>query len=340
MKEADFQRREGDRIRCLLCPHRCLLKEGQTGICNVRRVENGRLHTLAYGMAAALHVDPIEKKPLFHFLPGSLSLSVGTVGCNLHCLFCQNWTLSLMSDNLDKHAATQYISPESIVASALKHHCRSIAFTYSEPTIFYEYARDIAVQSANRGLSNIFVTNGYIESEPLLALKGVLHAANVDLKTFRDHTYREIMGGTLSPVLENVKRMKHDLKLWLEVTTLVIPTINDSEAELKDIATFIKQELGADVPWHVSRFHPDYQMTHLPPTPVATLQRAREIGMEMGLHYVYTGNAPGNPGETTYCPECTHPLIKRQGFTIKRNSVTGGTCNKCGAAISGVWPKE
>ncbi len=326
---------EGDAVRCHLCPHRCLVGEGDTGTCRVRRNEGGKLHTLVYGLAAATAVDPIEKKPLFHFLPGSRSFSIATVGCNFRCAFCQNWTLSQSPRELKK-VLGEPLEPERVVQMAIKSRCASIAYTYSEPTIYYEYALDCGRLAKEAGLRNIFVTNGFIEREPLEALTGTLDAANVDLKAFTEDFYKQYCGGRLAPVLDALKTMKA-MGVWVEVTTLVIPTLNDSEEELRDLARFIAHKLGPETPWHVSRFHPDYKMPDLPATPERTLARARTIGMEEGLQFVYTGNVWGDEGENTFCPSCGKTVIARTGFQIRAMDIVEGKCRFCRAAIAGVW---
>jgi len=326
---------EGDAVRCGLCPHRCLIKKGEEGICRVRRNEGGRLQTLVYGLAAAMNVDPIEKKPLFHFLPGSRSFSIATVGCKFRCAFCQNWTLSQSPRELKK-VLGEAVEPDQVVQMALRAECASISYTYSEPTIYFEYALDCGRLAKRAGLRNNFVTNGFIERAPLEELHGVLDAANVDIKSFREEFYRKRCGGRLAPVLEAAKTMKA-LGVWLEITTLVIPTLNDSEEELRDIARFIADELGAEVPWHVSRFHPDYKMPDLPATPERTIARAREIGLEEGLRFVYAGNLWGDPGENTLCPSCGRTVIARSGFQVKSMDVERGKCRFCQTEIAGIW---
>jgi len=326
---------EGDAVRCGLCPHRCLIKEGDEGICRVRRNKEGTLRTLVYGLAAATNVDPIEKKPLFHFLPGSRSFSIATVGCNFRCAFCQNWTLSQSPREL-KRVLGERLEPEQVVRTARRSGCASISYTYSEPTIYFEYALDCGRLAKAAGLRNNFVTNGFIERAPLEELKGVLDAANVDIKAFREDFYKKYCGGRLAPVLEAVKTLKA-LGVWVEITTLVIPTLNDSEGELRDLARFIARELGADTPWHVSRFHPDYKLPDLPATPELTLVRAREIGLEEGLKFVYTGNLWGDEGENTFCPGCGKTVVARTGFQVKAMEVAEGKCRFCGTGIAGVW---
>jgi pyruvate formate lyase activating enzyme len=333
MKEALlYDKGEDQQARCRVCNHLCLIKEGRRGICGVRENRQGILYSLVYGKPIATHIDPIEKKPLFHFLPGSQSFSLATAGCNFHCRFCQNADISQVRD-LQKIPGKEIV-PEAIVAAALKARCRSIAYTYTEPTIFFEYARDIALLAEAQGLKNVFVSNGYMTREVLEALHPHLHAANVDLKAFQENFYKKQCGAKLEPVLETLRIMKR-LRIWVEVTTLIIPTLNDSKEELQDLAKFIQEELGPETPWHISRFHPTYQLTDLPPTPIKTLQQAWEIGKEAGLHYVYTGNVPGDAAEKTYCHQCGHLLLDRFGFSILKNSLKEGKCPQCGTAMDG-----
>jgi pyruvate formate lyase activating enzyme len=334
MKEAMFFRRlKGKKVRCDLCAHRCVIEEGKRGICGVRVNEGGSLYSLVFGKAVATHVDPIEKKPLFHFQPGSTSFSVATVGCNFRCAHCQNADISILP--IDRgHILGQDLTPEEIVAAAEENGCRSIAYTYTEPTVFFEYAHDTARLAAEKDIGNIFVTNGYMTEEALRTIQPCLNAANVDLKSFSEDHYRQICGASLKPVLESLKLMK-SLGIWLEVTTLVIPTLNDSEEELRRIAEFIFN-LGPEIPWHVSQFYPTFRLTHLPPTPVESVRRGREIGLDVGLRYVYTGNIPGDEGESTFCYRCGRRLIHRHGYSILENRLQEGRCDRCGAIIDGV----
>ena len=319
---------------CTLCPHYCRIKDGFYGACGVRKNEGGKLYTLIYEQAAAINVDPIEKKPLFHFFPGSRSMSIATVGCNFKCAFCQNWDLSQASKGKERRINGRMVKPAQVVALAKEHDCRTIAFTYSEPTIFYEYAYDTARLAAESGIWGVFVSNGYITLEPLGKIRPYLFALNVDLKSFNPDYYTRVLGGRLQPVLDSLRKMK-DLGFWLEITTLVVPTKNDSDKELSQIAEFIRS-LGPEVPWHVSAFHPDYKMTDLPRTSVSTLRRARKIGLDAGLRYVYTGNIPGDEGESTSCYNCGTMVIQRLGFQILDNRLTDGTCPDCGTVIDGV----
>ncbi|HDN80764.1 MAG TPA: AmmeMemoRadiSam system radical SAM enzyme [Chloroflexi bacterium] len=335
MKEARLYEKLGNgKVQCFLCSHRCRIDEGKRGICGVRENQGGTLYTLVYGKAISQAVDPVEKKPLFHFYPGTSAFSIATVGCNFRCDFCQNWEISQMPRN-EGRIAGGYVSPEAIVKAAKRYGSRSIAYTYTEPTIFYEYTYDIAVLAHKEGIANVYVTNGYMTPEMLEEFQPYLDAANVDLKAGKDEFYRKYCGARLQPVLESLKKMK-EMGIWVEVTTLVIPGLNDSDEELRFIADFISQELGPETPWHVSRFHPHYKMYDRPPTPVSTLHRAREIGLKAGLRYVYEGNVPGSEGENTYCYNCGKLLIRRFGFEILEYRVKEGKCYNCGAPIDGV----
>ncbi|MBW2035964.1 MAG: AmmeMemoRadiSam system radical SAM enzyme [Deltaproteobacteria bacterium] len=324
------------KVRCNLCAHRCLIADGNNGICRVRENRGGTLYTLVYGRTIAQHVDPVEKKPLFHFYPGSAAYSIATPGCNFRCRWCQNWDISQMVR--ERHLILgETASPEQVVAATQKAGCRSIAYTYTEPTIFFEYAYDTAHLAHEAGLANLYITNGYMTEEMLETFQPYLDAANVDLKAFRDETYRTYVGARLQPVLDTMKVMKR-LGIWLEVTTLVIPGINDDDGELKDAADFVAKELGVDTPWHISRFFPNYKMTDVSPTPVERLDRAREIGLEAGLRYIYIGNLPGE--SNTVCHKCGQTLIRRLGYQILENRVQpGGHCPSCGTSVAGVGMK-
>ncbi len=329
-----YQKLEDGRVQCNLCAHRCRIAPGKLGICGVRENRNGTLYTLVYGKVISQAVDPVEKKPLFHFYPGTTAFSIATVGCNFRCQFCQNWEISQMPREEGRIIGGN-VPPETIVRNAKRYGSRSIAYTYTEPTIFFEYAYDTAVLAREEGIANIYVTNGYMTPEMLEAFHPYLDAANVDLKAGRDEFYRQYCGARLQPVLDSLKKMK-SMGIWVEVTTLVIPGLNDSEEELRSIAEFIVKELGPETPWHVSRFHPHYKMLDRPPTPVATLHRAREIGLKVGLRYVYEGNVPGSEGENTYCYNCGRLLIRRFGFSILEYRIANGRCYNCGATIDGV----
>lgn len=340
MKEALlYERLDDNRVQCHLCAHECRIDDGRLGVCQVRRNEGGTLHTLVYGQAISQAVDPIEKKPLFHFYPGSLSYSIATVGCNLRCTFCQNADISQAPRDRGVIPETN-VPPEAVVRGAQRYGCLSLAYTYTEPTIYFEYAHDISRLAAEAGIANVYVTNGYMTSGMLALVTEptgprLMDAANVDLKAFRDAFYRRECGARLQPVLDSLVYMKRH-GVWLEVTTLIIPGRNDSDEELRDIARFIATELGADTPWHVSRFHPTYRLTDAPPTPAATTRRARGIGLEEGLLYVYEGNVPLSDGEDTRCPTCGRTAIQRRGFSVIRNDASGGACRHCGGAIHGI----
>lgn len=327
---------EDKKVKCNLCSHRCVIKEGRRGKCSVRENQDGILHTLVYGKVIARHVDPIEKKPLFHFLPGTLSYSIATVGCNLRCRFCQNADIAQMPTDHKGIIAGDEVTPEAVVTGAEKSGCRSISYTYTEPTVFFELAYDTAKIAHARGLRNVFVTNGYMTAEALEMINPYLDAANVDLKAFTDKYYKELCGARLKHVQETLRCMKA-LGIFVEVTTLIVPGLNDDPAELQELAGFIANDLGTETPWHISRFHPTYKLTDRPPTPVKTLTRAREIGLEAGLKYVYTGNVPGNTGENTFCPGCGQMVIERWGFQVGNLRIKEGRCMRCGAEVDGVW---
>lgn len=331
-----YEKRSDRKVECALCSHRCVISDGQRGICRVRENQGGILHTLVYGRLIASHIDPIEKKPLFHFLPGSLSYSIATVGCNFRCRFCQNAEIAQMPADRGGRIRGETLDAEAVVAAAERGGCRSIAYTYTEPTIFFEFALDAARLAHARGIRNVFVTNGYMTREALKTIAPFLDAANVDLKAFSRKYYAELCGAKLDPVLETLRNMR-SMGVFVEVTTLVVPGLNDDPAELEALAEFLVRDLGPDTPWHISRFHPTYQLTDRPPTPIKTLQAAREIGRLAGLRYVYTGNIPGDEGENTFCPSCGEALIERLGFRVGRVRLTDGCCMKCGATIVGVW---
>ena len=322
-------------VHCFLCAQECHIRPGRTGVCGVRENRDGILYTLVYGEVVALNVDPIEKKPLFHFLPGTQAFSIATVGCNLRCRFCQNADISQASKGKTETVHGEPLSPERAVELALDYGCASIAYTYTEPTIFMEYVLDIAPLAVEAGLANVFVTNGYMTREMLEAYRPYLDAANVDLKSFRDEFYRRLCGARLQPVLDALKLMKAQ-GVWIEVTTLVVPGHNDDPGELRELATFVAQELGRETPWHVSRFHPTYRLTDAPPTPAETLERAYDIGHQAGLRYVYIGNLPGLRGEDTHCPGCGQTVIGRYGFAVTERHLSGAACAFCGTAIDGV----
>ena len=334
MKEAYlYEKLEEGKVKCNLCNHRCIIKDGSKGICGVRENRDGTLFSLVYDKIIAAHLDPIEKKPLFHFLPGSTSFSIATAGCNFRCKFCQNYEISQLPRNYK--ITGEYMSPDAIVAYAVKNGAKSISYTYTEPTIYFELALDTSRIAVQKGLKNVFVSNGYMTEDCLKEIYPDLHAANVDLKSFRDQFYREMCGARLKPVLNTIETMKK-MGIWVEVTTLVIPGYNDSEEELKEIAKFLVS-LDPNIPWHVTRFYPMYRLTTVPPTPVNTLRKAREIGLNEGLRYVYTGNIPGDEGENTYCPNCGKLIIARHGFYVSKLEIKDGKCIYCKTSIAGVW---
>ncbi len=332
MKEAMwYEKLEDKKVKCRLCAHWCVIREGRRGFCAVRENRDGILFSLVYGKVIAEHIDPIEKKPLFHFYPGSRSFSIATVGCNFRCDHCQNYDISQMPVD-QKTILGRDLSPEQIVHEAREAKCESISYTYTEPTIFAEYAYDTAKLAAEKGIKNVFVTNGYITEEALRTIAPYLDAANVDLKSFKDEFYRKVCHARLEPVLEALKLYKN-LGIWIEVTTLIIPNYNDSDSELRQIAEFIAG-LGEETPWHISQFYPTYHLLDRPRTPLETLERARQIGFEAGLRYVYVGNVPGE-GEETLCYKCGRPVIQRYGYNILANNLKNSRCINCGTEIDG-----
>ncbi len=335
MKKAMFQeQREGGKVQCGLCSHRCVIAPGHRGICAVRENREGTLVSLVYDRVISQNIDPIEKKPLFHFLPGSLSFSIATPGCNFRCKHCQNADISQLPRERLGTIPGEEVPPASVVAAARRYRCESISYTYTEPTVYFELAYETAKQARAAGLRNVFVTNGYITPEALREIAPYLDAANIDLKGYTDDFYRDICGARLQPVLDAIRLYK-ELGIWIEVTTLIIPGLNDSAAELQQIAAFLRS-VGEDVPWHVTRFHPTFQLTDRPRTPLETLKRAREIGLAAGLRYVYEGNIPGE-GEETACWSCGRALIRRFGFTVEENNIADGACKFCRAKIDGLW---
>jgi pyruvate formate lyase activating enzyme len=337
LKEALFYEIIDEKVvKCNLCSHRCpSIVDSKRGICGVRENQKGKLYSLVYGKLIASNIDPIEKKPLFHFLPGSSAYSLGTVGCNFRCGNCQNFDIS-QSPKERRIIFGQDVAPEQVVLEAKQTECNSIAYTYSEPTVFFEYAYDIAKLAHKEAIKNVFVTNGYITQEALKKIAPYLDAVNIDLKSFSDDFYRQNCGARLNPVLDSIKLYKK-LGIWTEITTLIIPSLNDSDEELRAIAEFIK-DLGEETPWHVSQFYPTHKLLDLTRTPIATLRRARKIGKDVGLRYIYIGNVPGE-GEDTYCYNCGESLIERYGYRIARNRIEASKCPKCGATIDGFWKK-
>ena len=328
-----YQKKENGEVHCKLCAHYCKIEDTEKGVCGVRYNLGGTLYTMTYGKTIARHIDPIEKKPLYHFLPGSRSYSMAAAGCNFRCDFCQNWEISQIKGDAEPGLPGQPLTPEEIVNEATENHCESISYTYTEPTIFFEYAYDTAKLAKKADLKNVFVTNGYMTRDALDTIAPYLDAANVDLKAWQDAYYKGHCQARVKPVLQTIRHMK-ELNIWVEVTTLVIPEENDSREDLEAIAGFIS-EVGKDIPWHISRFHPDYRFTNRPATPVETLRMAREIGKNAGLRYVYLGNVAGD--NNTYCPQCAKPVVRRPVGIAGEINIRDGKCVSCGGAIEGVW---
>jgi len=320
-------------VACQLCAQRCTIRDGDSGRCRARKNVGGELRSLVYGRPVAVHVDPIEKKPFFHFLPGSAAYSLGTIGCPLSCKFCQNWEISQARPG-DFDA--EYLAPAAVVEAALRRGSPVVAFTYNEPTVFAEYALDIAAAARPRGLRSVMVSCGFMNERPLADLCRALDAVKIDLKGFSEDFYRTVSGAALAPVLRSIAQVRK-AGVHLEIVNLVVPTLNDADASLTRLAAWVMSDLGADVPVHFTRFHPDYQLRNLPPTPIATLERARDMAMARGLRYVYVGNVPGHPGNHTYCPKCRARVITRQDFFVLASSLKDGRCGACGYPIAGVW---
>lgn len=326
-----YEKSGGEMVRCNLCPNRCILSEGQIGACRARKNIGGELYSMVYGNVAAAHIDPIEKKPLYHVLPGTKTYSISTTGCNLQCKFCQNWQIAQV---FPWDIQSTKMTPQQIVEEALKSGAQSIAYTYTEPTVFYEYMFDTTKLAHEAGLKNVVISAGYINPEPLRELLPYIDAYKIDFKGFDDRFYQEMTQGRVGPVLEAMKVIKES-GTWLEVVNLVIPGENDSEEDLKSLVLWVKKNLGVDTPLHFTRFHPDYKLLNLPPTPIETLKKAREMALELGVKYVYTGNVYDIEGSTTYCPDGT-PAIQRQGFFTIKNILQNGQCLS-GEQIPGIW---
>ena len=320
-------------VQCELCPKSCIIEPGQSGDCRVRINIDGILRTVVYGFPCSMHIDPVEKKPLFHFLPGTNILSLATVGCNLHCKNCQNWQISQC--NPEDSTAYMY-GPEGIIELARQRRCPSVAYTYTDPVVYYEYTLETAKLAKNRNMRNVLVTAGYINEQPWRRLLEYVDAANIDLKAMTDDFYRRVCSGTLKPVQNALVTAKAS-GILVEVTNLVIPTLNDKPEEIRQLARWVKENLGSDTPLHFSAFSPRYQMVHLPSTSLNTLEMARDIAISEGLEYVYIGNVKSKEGENTYCPGCGKLLIERNIYTILRNELKDGTCPGCGRKIYGVW---
>lgn len=332
--EARFYKKHPDReIECTLCPRQCKLGDKERGYCGARENIGGTYYTLVYGKACSIHIDPIEKKPLFHYLPSSNALSIATAGCNVNCKFCQNWEISQVRPEQIRHVD---FPPEAVVLTAEKNSCPVIAYTYSEPVVFYEYMFDTAQMARNKNIKSAVITGGHINPEPLLELTKVVDAIKVDLKAFSQDFYSQYVRGELQPVLDTIKIIAKS-GVWLEIVYLVIPTLNDKPSEILQLSRWILQEIGPDVPIHFSRFQPMYLLKNLPPTPISTLVQAHDIAKEQGLRYVYIGNVPGHEFENTTCPNCQRTLIERIQYHVKKIDIEGGKCKFCGYLIPGVW---
>jgi pyruvate formate lyase activating enzyme len=332
-KIALFQEETARGIMCRICPNECVLKEGELSKCNNRKVYNSKLYTLAFGNPCSVNADPVEKKPLYHFLPGSRAYSIATAGCNLVCLNCQNWTISQTSPDKTRNYD---LMPAQVVEECIKNNCRSIAYTYSEPTTFYEYVFETAGLARKSGIKNIIKSNGYINAEPLKKLCSVIDGANIDLKAFSESTYLKLTGGKLQPVLDSLKTYR-DMGVWLEITNLVVPAWSDNPDEIGKMCRWLGENGFKNTPVHFSRFYPIHKLEQLPPTPVEILNNAARIAAGEGLKYVYTGNVPGNELSDTKCPSCGTVIIVRQGYRIASNLMKDGKCNKCGQTVDGVW---
>jgi len=324
---------QGSYVRCGLCPHSCVLAEGERGTCRVRENRGGKLYTFVYGNPCAVHVDPIEKKPFFHFLPGTMALSLATAGCSLRCKYCQNHDIS---QHPPEELQSDDTPPEAIVGASIQQGAQSIAYTYSEPMVFYEYMLDTARLARRAGLRNAVISAGYVNTQPLRELCRTVDAVKIDLKGNNEDFYREVCGGTLEPVLAAIRTI-HEMGVHLEIVNLVVPGLNDDPTELRALVDWVLDTAGPDVPLHFSRFHPDYQLMNLPPTPVETLGAARQAALDAGLHYVYLGNVPGHEGNHTYCPACGQMIIQRAGMATTAFYLVDGRCGYCGAPIAGVW---
>lgn len=330
---AMYQEETARGIMCRICPNECVLKEGELSKCNNRKVHNSKLYTLAYGNPCSVNIDPVEKKPLYHFYPGSRAYSIATAGCNLVCLNCQNWTISQTSPDKTRNYD---LPPEEVVSDCINNNCKSIAYTYSEPVTFYEYVYETARIARNSGIKNIMKSNGYINPEPLRNLCSVIDAANIDLKAFTESTYLKLTGGKLQPVLDSLK-VYLDMGVWLEITNLVVPTWSDNLKEIRDMCRWLNNNGFSKTPLHLSRFYPLHKLEQLPPTPVETLNEAAKIAKEEGMRHVYTGNVPGNELSNTICPDCKTTLISRNGFRITSNAIRGGKCSNCSRPVEGIW---
>lgn len=331
-----YKKLEEQRVECEICPRECKVAPKERGYCGVRENEGGVYNTLVYGRACSANVDPIEKKPLSHFLPGTRALSIATAGCNVECKFCQNWEISQFRP---EQIRDMNLQPETLVSEALDRKIASIAFTYSEPVIFYEYMHDTAKLAKEKGVESVMISNGYIKEKPMSQLCEHLSAVKIDLKAFTEKFYKETCSGKLQPVLDTLKLLKKK-GMWFEIVVLIIPTLNDSEAEIHEMCAWVFDELGPDVPIHFSRFHPTYKIKNLPPTPISTLTLARQTAMQAGLNYAYVGNVPGHEGESTYCPSCKKTIVKRTGYGVTGIAIEDGKCKFCDCPIPGIWNRR
>lgn len=345
-----YKQLANNKVQCTACKQNCIISPDNTGICGVRQNKNGKLYLLVYGKVSSYNIDPIEKKPLYHFMPSTEIFSLGTVGCNFSCDFCQNWDSSQITKGIKNKLLKEKkikdidveisklgyeLPPNKIVEICIKKNIPSIAYTYNEPSIFFEYAYDTAKLANKKGIKNVFVTNGYETEEALKLIKPYLNAMNIDLKSFNDDFYKKICKARLQPVLDTIK-LAHKLGIWIEITTLIIPGKNDSDEELRQIANFILS-IDKNIPWHITAFHPDYNMTDIPSTSLNTIQKAYNIGKKAGLNYVYVGNISDDEHSSTYCPNCNALLIKRSGYSISIENIKNGKCLKCNEKIAGVW---
>ena len=332
--EARHYRKLPDReVECRLCPRNCRLGDKERGYCGVRENIEGTYYTLVYGKVCSLNADPIEKKPFFHFMPGTSALSLATAGCNVNCKFCQNWEISQVRP---EQVRSFDLSPAEVVNLARRHNCPSVAYTYSEPVVFFEYMMDTAEAGRRQGLRNAVVTAGHINPEPLAELVKAVDAVKVDLKAFTQEFYTDQVHGSLAPVLEAIKAIHHS-RAWLEIVYLLIPTLNDDPADIRRMCRWIIKEIGPDVPLHFSRFHPMYLLKNLPPTPLAILERAHAVALEEGLHFVYIGNVPGHQAENTYCPKCGNMVVRRVGYEVQKIEIRSGLCRFCSHPVPGIW---
>jgi pyruvate formate lyase activating enzyme len=328
-----YEKLPNKKIKCKLCPRECTVGDKERGYCGVRENRGGIYYTLVHSRVCAAHVDPVEKKPLFHYLPGTLAFSLATAGCNVNCKFCQNWDISQARP---EQVPAQYLPPRQIAALAAQYRCPTIAYTYSEPVVFSEFLMDTADAAHEAGIRSIVVSNGYIQDEPLRAAYGKMDAVKIDLKSFSESYYQKVVTGQLKPVLDSIVTLR-TMGKWIEIVYLVVPTLNDNDQEFRGLAAWVKAHLGAEVPLHFTQFHPEYLLKNLPITPISTLERAKAIADAEGLKYVYIGNVPGHPAENTYCPQCRRVLVERAGFEIRQMLIRQGACSFCRHAIPGVW---